>query len=177
MHLYIQLHRVCFALKHIQSAQAALVFCMSGRMTRARSITAMGPHPVGHIVLYGQRGGLNGQVTHWRVMFTSFNTEAVKVRLQQSFCFFMDFVFFTARHSFCLFVFTFKAGLYTRYFFLCASGLRCWKRTHCLSTNLRYILHRFCALFHIHTCETVASLYKIMKTFRPACLSGSFVGT
>lgn len=30
---------------------------------------------------------LKGQVTHWRVMFISLNTEAVDARLQQSFLF------------------------------------------------------------------------------------------
>lgn len=47
MRLYIQLHHVCFTHEHIQPAKAASVFCISGH-----TMTATGPHPVGHTVLF-----------------------------------------------------------------------------------------------------------------------------
>ncbi len=53
------------------SAKAASVFCISSHLMGSCSIS--------------MEAELKGQVTHWRVMFISFNTEAVNARLQQSF--------------------------------------------------------------------------------------------
>lgn len=83
--------------KHIQPAKAASVLCISGHTMGSRSITVMEPHPVGH--MDSMEAELKGQVTHWRVMFISFNDEAVSARLQQSF-FIMDFLVLDAHFIF-----------------------------------------------------------------------------